>query len=205
MVDDYSYFGIKTSKFFKIFSYYVRQQKEDSCPLACTALILNIIYSEHYKIQESTFVTEDELIKKFSETSWIKSIVNHEGITLIQLQEFLETISKQNNFAFRTSIVHVKNLGPSAKNSFQHTLKQFTKDNRLIIFNFDQNFFLNLDEGIGHFSILGAYDSSKRRVLIMDIDQQTEPYWCDENILLKAMNTFDKASNQYRGYLVINY
>jgi glutathione gamma-glutamylcysteinyltransferase len=59
--------------------------------------------------------------------------------------------------------------------------------------------------GSGHFSPLGAYNSRRDMVLIMDVARFKYPaHWVPLKELYKAMMTIDKDNGLYRGYLIVS-
>ena len=59
--------------------------------------------------------------------------------------------------------------------------------------------------GSGHFSPLGAYNSRRDMVLIMDVARFKYPaHWVPLSELFKAMMTIDKDTGLYRGYLILS-
>jgi len=59
--------------------------------------------------------------------------------------------------------------------------------------------------GDGHFSPIGAYNSRRDMVLIMDVARFKYPaHWVPLSMLFAAMNTVDADAGKYRGYMVIS-
>ena len=59
-------------------------------------------------------------------------------------------------------------------------------------------------EGGGHISPIGAYDTQTDRVLVLDVAAHRYPYtWVQTAKLWSAMNTTDPDAGQTRGYLLV--
>lgn len=55
-----------------------------------------------------------------------------------------------------------------------------------------------------HFSIVGAYNSARDMVLVMDISRFEYPsFWIPLELLWKAMSSIDKATGHHMGYMQI--
>lgn len=56
--------------------------------------------------------------------------------------------------------------------------------------------------GGGHFSPIGGYHAGKDMVLILDVARfKYPPHWVPLTFLWDAMNTIDKDTGLYRGYV----
>lgn len=57
----------------------------------------------------------------------------------------------------------------------------------------------------GHWAPIGAYDSRKRRVLLLDPDRaNTRPFWAPVDKFFDGINTTDPASGKKRGLIVFS-
>jgi hypothetical protein len=105
--------------------------------------------------------------------------------------------------------VSVQKFRPSQDlKSFQKELEKRLLENEqsrknFILVNFNQQAFTD-DADAGHIASVGAYDSTQRRVLILDPDRHYyEPYWVGIETLVTGLNTVDKSTQKPRGYLWI--
>ncbi len=58
--------------------------------------------------------------------------------------------------------------------------------------------------GVGHFSPIGAYNSARSLVLILDVARfKYPPYWVDARLLWDAMAPIDGDTGHPRGYILL--
>ncbi len=184
--------------------YYTAQQDDRSCSVATAVMLLNALRKNQPLDSEAPLVTQKNLMSKVNISAWKRSVGPAGfGVTLEEMKHYLEKsflIYGLNNIRLESS-----HATPGMRNMFLKYLKENeVSDRNFIIVNFLQGT-LTGDTGGGHFAIIGAYDSHKNQVLIMDPDREWyEPYWVSVETLFKSMNTIDPSTSQTRGYLFIS-
>ena len=194
--------------YWKLTPFYIGQQTESACSLAIATMVVNAARSSIQLSADQELVIQSELLKKLGDSEYEKKVaMGGEGINLEKMKDVLER-SFQSYGLKNFSITLIRT--PADSRSTQERLHQALIENEksgsdLIVANFIQGV-LTGDESVGHFAPIGAYDSKRKRVLVLDPDRQWyEPYWVSEAALLKAMIAPDKAAPQGRGYLWIKF
>lgn len=194
--------------YWKLTPFYIGQQTESACSLAIATMVVNAARPSGQLSADQELVIQSELLKKLGDSEYEKKVAtNGEGINLEKMKDVLERSFKSYGLKdFSITMIRT----PEDSRSIQERLHQALIENEksgadLIVANFIQGV-LTGDEPVGHFAPIGAYDSKRKRVLILDPDRQWyEPYWVSEAAFLKAMVTPDKAAPQGRGYLWIKF
>lgn len=195
----------KALLYWHINPYYLSQLTDSSCSLASATMIMNAIKSQK-KLTANELVTQDELLNKVNDNAWrigVKQGGN--GVTLDELKKFMEKTLQAYGIKDATvEAIHLKENSKQNELALKQTLVESEQTAKLfVIANFNQKFFTG-GISVGHFSPIGAYDPSAKRVLIMDTDRQFyEPYWVPEKLLFDSMSTPDQDAGHHRGYLVI--
>jgi hypothetical protein len=204
-----SYFKKKDApNFWALIPYYIPQHNERSSSLASVAMIINAARVNQKLMAADELVTEIELQKKVDDAIWNYGLGPiGKGVRLDQIKQLIEKGLKAYGIdKFTITINHIEDLTPKTFKLVHQDLVNLEKtSNSLIIANFDQKIFTG-DTEIGQWAPVGAYDSFKKRVLILDPDRKHyEPYWINEETFLKAMATKDTAAKgAYRGYVKID-
>jgi len=190
--------------FWALIPYYMPQQTGGSCSVAAVAMVVNAARYNTPLGSNDKLVSEAELLNRVKNPVWKKGLgLTGHGITLDQLGPLLEESLKSFGITpVEIETVHVDNLSGDTKTKIHRTLIENERSNRnFIIANFLQGSYTG-DAEVGHWAAVGAYDSEKKRVLIMDPDREWyEPYWVNEEAFLKGMNTLDKQSSLFRGFI----
>jgi len=94
-----------------------------------------------------------------------------------------------------------KRLSESRKKFRDLLVANEQSSNDFLILNFTQGVLSDDGAGMmGHVAVVGAYDKSKRRVLILDPDcKWYEPYWSPEDKVFEAIS--DRRSDSKPSYI----
>jgi hypothetical protein len=178
--------------------YYISERIDTYCGIASSVMVLNALgvpspvsrYTYPYnKFDEENFFTQDVL-----NIQQVHSVAGN-GQTLAQLASMLKT------FGLTVDVHHADSL----------TLEQFrtlavatlTTTDHYVIVNFSRTT-LGQD-GRGHFSPLGAYNSKADRFLLMDVARyKYPPAWVTAEDLWNAMNTVDTDAKMKRGFVIVD-
>ena len=194
------------SSFWSWIPYYVPQRDGKSCSLASVAMLLNTARSQVKLTQDEPLVTQDDLLKKVNSPVWNQGLSKRgRGIQLDQLGELVQISLKAYGIPFSSvEVLHVEDSSEATKKKVHTALQMTEKSNQvLMLANFLMKVYTD-DAEVGHISPVGAYDSKRKRVLILDSDRSWyEPYWVSEETFLKGMATRDSDSKQNRGFVLV--
>lgn len=108
--------------------------------------------------------------------------------------------------------VHVPPVGAplsaraEARRALAYALDRMVKtpSRVFVLVNFNQGRLVRRGANEGHFSLVGAWDEARERVLVLDVGrEQMRPYWVPLDGLVDAMQLPDDATGEPRGYLVV--
>ncbi|MGZ3697615.1 MAG: phytochelatin synthase family protein, partial [Bdellovibrionota bacterium] len=177
-----------------------------SCSIASVTNVMNALRSRMNLTSDDELFTQDKLLAKAGGSGWKGDLgwFGH-GVTLDHLGKYVEEALKTTGLSgYVVETVHTTDLLPAtAAKLHQALLENEKSSDDFIIANFSQGIYTG-DTGGGHISPVGAYDASKKRVLVMDVDREWyEPYWVSEETFLKGMATKDPETARTRGYVWI--
>lgn len=197
----------KAPDFWALMPYYVGQTTDASCSTAASAMVLNALRHPSQLSSDDELISHDKILAGFSDPFWAKATASGgNGVTLDQLAELLgKSFLHFQLGAHPVSVRHVEEASAAELKDLRESLKANEKNAKnFMLVNFLQGS-LTGDGDAGHFSLVGAYDASRKRVLILDVDRAWyEPYWVSDEELLKAMATRDADAGKQRGFLFIN-
>ncbi len=203
----HEYFEKHTSPtFWSLIPYYIAQRDGRSCSLASLTMIVNAVRGGVKLLASQPLVTQDHLMKKVDSKVWNRGLglLGH-GISLDQLGPLMEESFKAYDVkGVAVETVHIPTFSPESVQKLEKTLEEMEKTGKVwVVSNFLQSFYTG-DAEIGHISPIGAYDSAKKKVLVLDTDREWyEPYWVSLDTFIRGMATKDSSASQNRGYLVI--
>jgi hypothetical protein len=205
---DHAYFENRSHAapdFWALIPYYVPQE-EHACSAASISMVLNGFKSAKPLKSSDELVRQLPLIQKTNDPNWQKAIASGNCLGLESLTGVLRNVMKIYGYDnAKVEVTHITDQSPKTASLLRKALRENEKSSHdFIIANFIQGILTGDPEGMdsGHVSLVGAYDAKAKRVLILDVDRQWyEPYWVPEALLLKAMNTTDKGSQQFRGFI----
>ncbi|MFH0997219.1 MAG: phytochelatin synthase family protein [Pseudomonadota bacterium] len=192
--------------------FYVPQLNDLSCSVASVSMVLNGIVRAGRSLKaEDTNVTQSKLIETVNAVNWKERVMpggfhGEVGLTLDQLEAVVKQALRQYEVSnYEIDRVEVTNADATALEKFRHALAANEKNGRdFILIHFLQDVVTEAQGGpYPHISPIGAYDETRKRVLVMDVDREWyEPYWVFDERLLLAMS---KKTERYGlgGYLWI--
>jgi hypothetical protein len=192
--------------FWSLIPFYVSQRDEKSCSLASLTTVLNAALRNTKTRSDQPYFTQDSLLKFSDSALWKKNLgPKGQGVTLHEIKTITEELLKKLNL--KNASVTLFQPGQTDQVSltaFRRILIENEKsDQDFIIVNYVQGL-ITQDSQTGHLAPIGAYNESKKEVLILDPDRQWyEPYWTKDENLLKAMATVDPVSQKQRGLIWI--
>lgn len=188
-----------------IYPYFVRQQTDASCSLATVTTLLNAARAGMRRVP----LTQDQVLRSDPSGVWAYKTQDHKGdgvdldaMALHVMQAFHSQVSRHVNVDVRrmnrSRLEYVTALEQALLEGERTPLDSFIVTNAL-----QSKLFADGDPE-GHMSVVGAYDSTHRRVLILDVAREPMPYWVSIDTLVDAMNTADDVTGEQRGYLLIH-
>lgn len=209
LAQDRSYIqSAKSTDYWEIAPYYVSQFNPKACSVASVTTVLNALRANDALTSKDELFTQESVQKlgpKFAKAVGRTG----KGMTLDELGPNFEALVKKALPQKNVSVETVRFNGSDAAaelKKLEALLEQSEKNagKDFVIANFLQATLTGDPEGVGHISTIGAYDSRKKRVLIMDTDRQYyEPYWVPVETFMKAMNEVDSGAKKARGLIVI--
>jgi len=192
--------------YWEISPYYTAQETDSGCSLASATMIINAARSGKILSADDELATQNGLLKRLQRREWKRALENNgPGVNLDQFRSLLASGLKAYGVErFTIEAVHLSEPSETSRSRLVQKLDEFENTRKaFIVANFIQGVYTG-DAQVGHFAPIGAYDSKRQRVLIMDPDRQWyEPYWVSIDTFLKGMATFDQDSGNSRGYLLI--
>lgn len=192
--------------FWALIPYYLPQQNGRSCSLASVTMVINAARGDIKLTSEDELATEPSVLKKTGSSEWETAVGPlGKGVTLDELGVYTKKAFEAFGLKLEgIEIVHVNDRSEKTLQRVHQILLENEKSKKdFIISNFDQKVFTG-DAVAGHLAPVGAYDSKRKKVLILDPDRQWyEPYWVSERTFLEAMNTSDSIAKNNRGLIWI--
>jgi len=167
---------------------FVSQSRRAFCGVATSVAVINTILHPQPRVTQETLFTPA--------ASAVRGdlAVSLRGLTLEELAWIIQAHGLQVQF------MHASN---SSLESFRDIVRATLAEPLVfLIVNYDR---ASLgQEGGGHISPIGAYDTQTDRVLVLDVAAHRYPYtWIQTATLWSAMNTTDPDAGQTRGYLLV--
>lgn len=199
--------------FWALISNYIPQTQGSSCSAASLAMVLNAARTTLPRFADTANITEEDLFNKIKTGRWkdqkSKGAFGRYDNSLKEFADITEEALEVYGFPNGSvKVVHIADTSTETKKSVIQMFKD-KKPTDFVITNFNQQAYTN-DADVGHYAPVGAYDSDKQRVLILDPDRGTthlpgyyEPYWVSIDSFIKGMDTKDRGSKGFRGYLYI--
>lgn len=206
---DSSYFrSAKAPDFWALMPHSVPQFNGAACSVASVAAVANAARSSQKLTSDDKLVLQEELLKKVRIGDWesrIKggTLTPARGVTLEILRDVTEGALKAYGIAFeRVELLRFDGEEKTELKRLEALLEENERSTSdFVIANFLQSAATD-DSDTGHISPLGAYDRTRRRVLVMETDREWyEPYWVSSLSLLKGLRTVDPESKKQRGLI----
>jgi hypothetical protein len=196
--------------FWALIGHYVPQYNDAACSAASITMILNAARAELPKTSDDKLVIQPELVEKTQVHNWKERLSTEgygpqkvHGTSLDVLRDVAEAAFKANGFPnVQVTAVHVSDDSTKTRALVRKLLADNEKSAKdFILANFNQKSYTD-DADVGHIAPIGAYDATKKRVLVLDPDRQWyEPYWVAEDQFIRGLNTMDSEGKSYRGLL----
>lgn len=168
--------------------YLVGQTRRAYCGVATGAVVVNALRHPSTPLTQATFFTP--------QVAAVRSALRiaFGGLTLDQLAELLRAQGLD------VIVVYAAQTDLAAFRSA--ALEVLAEPAQFLIANYDR--VVLHQQGAGHISPVGAYDSGSDRFLVLDVAaHKYPPTWVRAVDLWNAMNTVDSASGATRGYLLV--
>ena len=212
---DHAYFqdpGHSAPDFWALIPYYVPQLTECSCSVASVAAVVNAATRAGRPLAAADRnATHASLLEGVRSERWAercgkKGVDGVPGLTLVQLRRITEeALALQGAAGCSVRSVEVTEATPEAREKWESALRANEKSSKnFMLVHFTQDT-LTASEGgpYPHISPVGAYDATRRRVLVLDVDREYyEPYWVDPGKLLEAMAVKTPGLG-HGGYLIV--
>ncbi len=184
--------------YFPLASYLEYEQILTFCGPASVAAVANsldISRPSPDRLYPWTLFTQDTLFNEANQKLKPYAMVEHEGLTLAELDTFIENLGMKadHHFADETSV-----------DALREAIKATLSDrNSRFIANYSRKALPQ--EGDGHISPVAAYDEATDSVLILDVAKyKYPPVWVSVETLHAGMMMTDSGSNRSRGFVVVS-
>ncbi|MCA0939855.1 phytochelatin synthase family protein [Yangia mangrovi] len=184
--------------YFPLASYLEFEQILTFCGPASVAAVANsldISRPSPDRLYPWTLFTQDTLFNEANQKLKPYAMVEHEGLTLDELDTFIENLGMkaEHHFADETSV-----------DALRDALKSTLSDrNARFIANYSRKALPQ--DGDGHISPVAAYDEATDSVLILDVAKyKYPPVWVSVETLHAGMMMVDSGSNRSRGFVVVS-
>ncbi|MBE9637273.1 phytochelatin synthase family protein [Salipiger mangrovisoli] len=184
--------------YFPLASYLEFEQILTFCGPASVAAVANsleISRPSPDRLYPWTLFTQDTLFNEANQKLKPYAMVEHEGLTLAELDTFIENLGMKadHHFADETPV-----------DALRAALKSTLSDrNARFIANYSRKALPQ--EGDGHISPVAAYDEATDSVLILDVAKyKYPPVWVSVETLHAGMMMVDSGSNRSRGFIVVS-
>lgn len=184
--------------YFSLATYVESEQILTFCGPATVAAVANALgipRPSPDRLYPWTLFTQDTLFNEANQKLKPYAMVEHEGLTLAELDTFIENtgLAAEHHFADETSVDELRT-------AIRETLED--RDARFIA-NYSRKALPQ--EGDGHISPIGAYDEETDSVLILDVAKyKYPPVWISVEKLHAAMMMVDEGSNRSRGFVRVS-
>ncbi|TYJ28049.1 hypothetical protein E1A91_A07G231200v1 [Gossypium mustelinum] len=178
--------------FFKLISYYQTQSEPAYCGLATLAMVLNALAIDPGRTWKGPWRWfDDSMLDCCEPLEKIKS----QGITFGKVA-CLAVCNGAQVEPFRTDQSSIEDFR-------ERVVSCISSEDCHLIVSYNRAVFKQT--GTGHFSPIGGYHAGKDMVLILDVARfKYPPHWVPLSLLWDAMNTIDKATGHYRGFMVMS-
>ena len=163
--------------------------------VAAVANSLNIERPSPQRLYPWTLFTQDTLFNAANQALKPYAMVEHEGLTLTELDQFIENLglAATHHFADETSVDQLRAA----------ILDTLTDPKARMVVNYSRKALPQ--DGDGHISPIGAYDEDTDSVLILDVAKyKYPPVWISVQKMHDAMMLTDSGSNRSRGFIRVS-
>lgn len=205
---DYSYFQSAKAgqQFWKLMPYYRHQLTNCSCSVAAANIVLNAMHPSYTVNPNETLFTEAKTLELSESDKWKRAAENDSiGIALQDFNIEIKNLLKKLNLTGRYTSQFFEMRTAQDAGTFQDHLKKFNRGEGYLIPMFSQGAVMGGSAIYPHYSPIGAFDETKNRVLILDVDGTWyEPYWLTVTSMIANMTAYDEQMKCQRGYIWIS-
>ncbi|MBY6146894.1 phytochelatin synthase family protein [Mameliella alba] len=184
--------------YFSLASYLEYEQVVTFCGPATVAAVANALAIPRPapdRLYPWTLFTQDLLFNDANQKLKPYAMVEHEGLTLAELDTFIENLGMMAEHHF-ASDVDVDGLRDAIKATLSDPKSRF-------VANYSRKALPQ--EGDGHISPVAAYDAETDTVLILDVAKyKYPPVWITVETLHAGMMMTDSGSGKSRGFVVVS-
>ena len=171
------------------FASFVKPQFTTSaCSIATVTAALNGLAGLP-PLAEDTVMTQPQLLDLVGDANWAAlSAEGGDGVTFAQLESFAAEAATARGMSLTVSSFHPEAATPETLDQARALLatNEASADDAMLVY-FNQGVVTGDWDG-PHISLIGAYDATLDRVLILEVDQEWYvPYWTPVPVLLDAM------------------
>ncbi|WP_448187879.1 phytochelatin synthase family protein [Azospirillum sp. sgz301742] len=174
--------------------YYVAQETGAACSVASVAMMINALRGLPMHASEQ-LVTQMSVLDAVGDENWKAATAESgEGVSFTELVGYVRRSLAAFGLRAEIEVFRPRDNSPRTLAELRRILTENERSAEdIILLAFDQGT-LTGDVTVGHIAPLGAYDSARRRVLVMDVDRSWYvPYWSSDERLLEAMLKPDHA------------
>ena len=185
--------------YFPLSNYFVTQHNLAYCGVASMVMVLNSLDVEAPiapQYRNFNFFTQDNLFfNPLTDDIIAEQTVARQGMTLQELGGLIGT------FPVDVAVYHGADV---TLNEFRELIVQNLKErDNFVLVNYLRST-IGQERG-GHISPIAAYNEQSDRFLILDVSRyKYPPVWVSAETLWEAINTIDSASNETRGFVLVN-
>ena len=205
---DHAYLrGAPESVYWSIAPHLIQQATDSSCSLATAVMLLNTVRGCEGHLRHTGPVSEGSLLDTLGDEIWRAAVAQDgNGLSLTEFAAAMERALASFECAGSWRIEIVQLTDPeavignlrTALTAMEHSGAGFAAA------NFHLDLFYGDGVDVGHFSPIGAYDSARDLVLMLDVYKKDyEPVWAPLPRLANAMATLSRKTGEPRGYAVV--
>jgi hypothetical protein len=195
------------SAYWSIAPHLIQQATDSSCSLATAVMLLNTVRGCEGHLRSAGPVSEASLLDKLGDEVWRTSVAQDgNGLSLTEFAAAMERALLCYECAGNWQIAIVPVTDADAIiDDLRLALTELERSGAgFAAANFHLDLFYGDGVDVGHFSPIGAYDSARDLVLMLDVYKKDyEPVWAPLPRLAKAMATLSRKTGEPRGYALV--
>lgn len=205
---DHSYLrSTPESAYWSIAPHLIQQATDSSCSLATAVMLINAVRGREGHLRIAGPVSESSLLDRMGDEAWRTAVAQDgKGLSLTEFAAAMERALLSCECAGGWSVVTapVTDAGAALAGLRAALIEMETGRGGFMATNFHLDLFYGDGVDVGHFSPIGAYDSARDLVLVLDVYKKDyEPVWAPLPRLANAMATQSRKTGEPRGYAVV--
>ena len=205
---DHAYLrGAPDSPYWSIAPHLIQQATDSSCSLATAVMLLNAVRGREGHLRSAGPVSEESLLERVKDKEWRVAVAQEgNGLSLTEFAAAMERALACYECADNWGIAIAPVIDADAAIAdLRAALTGMESGNTAFVAaNFHLDLFYRDGVDVGHFSPIGAYDSARDLVLMLDVYKKDyEPVWAPLPRLARAMATLSRKTGEPRGYAVV--